>query len=87
MAILSNLETQTVLDFVDPEKRGYVSFQEFSSKIRPNMLNQKENGEFKVIPFTSPSKEVFEKTMQTIPETKLKVKQLISTYQADNSGS
>jgi len=86
MAIMSKVEAYQVLDFVDPERKGYVNFNEFHSKIRTNMVHQGLDGDMKTLPFVVPSKETAKRTAETVPHTKEVVKKLINSVRPEAQG-
>ncbi len=62
MNILSKNEIKPFLKYVDPDNKGYLNFNEFSSKLRAGMTNYDNMGRQEVIPFVSPQKEHLEES-------------------------
>ena len=55
MNILDENEIKPFLLYMDPTNKGYVDFNEFSTKVRWGMTVNDEMGIQTVIPFTAPS--------------------------------
>lgn len=57
MNALEGEELAIFMNYIDPENKGYLDFQQFSEKIKPNMAFSDKSGNLKVIPWFNPSKE------------------------------
>ena len=57
MAILNREEISRLLDYVDSEKKGFVTFADFSKKIHTNMAQEDEKGEPKILSYVTPKKQ------------------------------
>ena len=50
--ILDDAETETLLNYADMDKKGFLNFSDFSSKLRPNMIWDNKGGELRTCNFT-----------------------------------
>ncbi|CAD8080654.1 unnamed protein product [Paramecium primaurelia] len=66
--ILSNNEEQLLIHYLDPEKKGSVNFQEFSSKLYPGMTLYDNKGCVGVVPSLYPAKERNENMKTKLPQ-------------------
>ena len=56
MNVLTEQEIPTLLSYIDPDQKGYVNFQEFSSKIRNGVLDYDAKGNTIVESYVYPEK-------------------------------
>jgi len=82
LALATKQEIPILINYLDPEQKGYVNFKEFHQKIRSNVTQQDENGKATVLPYVVPSKQIHERIVSEIPETKKKVADLMKPYEA-----
>lgn len=55
--ILQENEIKPFIEYLDPSGKGFVNFNQFSSKIRVGMSNNDSMGKQLVIPFITPCQE------------------------------
>ena len=84
MNLLPEEEIPVFLNYLDPEKKGALSFNEFSSKIRPLALKTDSMGRQTIIPNIAPDKEQTNYLQMTLPLIKSSIfdSKLASTPQA-----
>jgi len=81
LSLIRNEEVPALINYLDPENKGYVDFKEFNKKIRSNMAQQDEQGQATVLPYVVPSKKIHEKVAQGVADTKKKVDELKKSYE------
>ena len=57
LAFLNQNEVNTFVDYVDTDRKGYVDFKDFCSKVKPSMNKTDELGRWKEATYILPSKE------------------------------
>lgn len=72
MNVATKDEIRKLLEYLDPQNKGHVNFQEFCKKIRPDMLECDENGNPKIVPYMSPSVEIHHRIKKNIEYTRQK---------------
>jgi len=77
---LDENEIKPFLLYMDPTNKGYVDFNEFSTKVRWGMTVNDEMGIQTVIPFTAPSSQHHKETYKILPFIKERVADLRRPY-------
>ena len=72
MNLASKDETKKLLQYLDPQNKGYVTFYEFNKKIRTDMTDRDENGNPKVHSYMAPNQEIQKRIMKNIEYIKQK---------------
>lgn len=65
--LLPDEEIPTFLNYLDPDNKGVLNFQEFSSKIRPLALKTDAMGRQTIVPNVAPDKEQTNYLQSTLP--------------------
>ena len=86
LAVIPKEDIPILLNYLDPENKGYVNFKEFHSKIRANVTNQDENGNATGLPYIMPSKQMTQKLTSELPETRKKIEELIKPHDPSHFG-
>jgi hypothetical protein len=84
MCILNPKEEEVFMNYLDPNKKGYVDFKDFSHRVKSNMAHNDAAAVNNVIPYTAPCKEIHNATLSQLPEVKAKVKVLQKEASPDN---
>lgn len=83
-SILNNEEIPLFLNYVDPQKQGYVDFYGFTKKLRRNMVNTNENGTQLIMPYVTPCKEQTEKLIRSMPAIRQEIEANRTYYTPKN---
>lgn len=82
--ILSRPEFETFMEYVDPTNKGFLTFSEFSQKVKPNMGKTNENGDFLIPPNILPSKTMNENLLKNLENVKAKFRQISLPYRPES---
>ena len=69
------------LNYIDPDNRGFVSFQDFHKKLRGGITQQDEMGRSTVTSYMVPSREIQLHQSSNLEYVKRKTEQLRSSFQ------
>jgi hypothetical protein len=83
LCILNGREEEVFLSYLDPNKKGFVDFAEFSGRVKSNMVQNDFDGANRVIPYITPSREVHQQTLSALPEIKRKTDELKKSQSPD----
>lgn len=53
--LLNQMEIEKVIQYIDPENKGFISYTEFNQKIRKNVNHQDFDGNPRTISFATPN--------------------------------
>lgn len=70
MSLFNEQEIPTVLNYIDPNNKGFVNFRDFSDKVRVGSLTNNSQGRQSVAPNTAPSKDLMEFHNEYFPTVK-----------------
>jgi hypothetical protein len=84
MSLVPQEDIAILVNYLDPENKGYVNFREFNNKIRTHATDQDEKLKAVVPNSTLPSKENWQKVVDTLPETQAKVTEMYEKYNPVN---
>lgn len=82
--ILNRNEFETFMDYLDPTKKGCLTFSEFSQKVKPNMGKTDENGNFLIPPNVLPSKTMTDNFLKNLDSVKAKYNQIYLPYRPES---
>ena len=64
MNLASKDETKKLLQYLDPEVKGYVTFHEFNKKIRTDMTDRDEQGMPRLNSYMVPNQEIHKRVVK-----------------------
>lgn len=67
MSLFNDQEIPVVLNYIDPDSKGFVNFRDFSDKIRVGSQTCNAQGRQSVAPNTAPSKELMDSKNEFFP--------------------
>lgn len=80
LAFLNQNEINSFVDYVDKDKKGYVDFKEFCSKVKPSMNKTDELGRWKEATYILPSREGVRRRIDELEGVKEKTAKLIEEF-------
>jgi hypothetical protein len=80
-------EADTIVEYIDPQNKGYADFRQFSKKIRYDMTNLDENYEQKTRNIMQPSREHVKKRMSELTSMSKTFTSLKNSYRPDINAS
>lgn len=84
--LLTNKEQKVLVDFLDPEHKGFLNFKEFNEKIYANVANSKESTGHENISGTQPNRERHENLASSLPSIVQTKKKLASPFENTSFG-
>jgi hypothetical protein len=85
--LLTNKEQKVLIDFLDPEQKGFLNFKEFNKKIYANVGNSKESTGLENISTVQPSKERHEDLSSSLPSIVQTKKRLAAPFNKADTGT